>query len=33
LNADAAGLTGLDTDADGRVLVPVWRLKAVRRQP
>ncbi|MDQ7802224.1 class I SAM-dependent methyltransferase [Amycolatopsis sp. A133] len=25
-----AAMTGLDTDADGRVLVPVWQLKAVR---
>ena len=33
LNEDGAGLTALDTDADGRVLVPVWRLTAVRRQP
>jgi SAM-dependent methyltransferase len=31
LDADPAGLTGMDTDADGRVLVPVWQLKAVRR--
>ena len=31
LDEDAAGLAELDTDADGRVLVPVWRLKAVRR--
>jgi SAM-dependent methyltransferase len=31
LNEDGAGLAGLDTDPDGRVLVPVWRLKAVRR--
>ncbi|MEV6876912.1 class I SAM-dependent methyltransferase [Amycolatopsis sp. NPDC051128] len=31
LDADADGLTGMATDADGRVLVPVWRLKAVRR--
>jgi SAM-dependent methyltransferase len=31
LNEDGSDLTGLDTDADGRVLVPVWRLKAVRR--
>jgi SAM-dependent methyltransferase len=31
LDADPADLTGMDTDADGRVLVPVWRLKAVRR--
>ena len=30
LNADPAGLDRLDTDADGRVLVPVWQLKAVR---
>ncbi|WP_410639840.1 class I SAM-dependent methyltransferase [Amycolatopsis sp. lyj-346] len=26
-----ASLTGLDTDGDGRVLVPVWQLKATRR--
>ncbi|KDN20013.1 class I SAM-dependent methyltransferase [Amycolatopsis rifamycinica] len=31
LGADAADLTGMDTDADGRVLVPVWQLKAVRQ--
>ncbi|MEV7044833.1 class I SAM-dependent methyltransferase [Amycolatopsis sp. NPDC051061] len=31
LNADPAGLDRLGTDADGRVLVPVWRLKAMRR--
>ena len=31
LNEDPGPLTGLDTDADGHVLVPVWRLKAVRR--
>ncbi|MEU5263206.1 class I SAM-dependent methyltransferase [Amycolatopsis sp. NPDC021455] len=31
LNEDGAGLTALDTDAEGRVLVPVWRLTAVRR--
>lgn len=30
LDADATGLTALDTDADGRVLVPVWQLTAVR---
>ncbi|MEV7094461.1 class I SAM-dependent methyltransferase [Amycolatopsis sp. NPDC051045] len=30
LDTDPADLTGLDTDADGRVLVPVWQLKAVR---
>lgn len=31
LNEDPGPLAGLDTDADGRVLVPVWQLKAVRR--
>lgn len=31
LNEDVGDLTRLDTDADGRVLVPVWRLKAVRQ--
>ncbi|RSD08435.1 class I SAM-dependent methyltransferase [Amycolatopsis eburnea] len=31
LDADPAGLTSMETDADGRVLVPVWQLKAVRR--
>ncbi|WP_329049699.1 class I SAM-dependent methyltransferase [Amycolatopsis sp. NBC_01488] len=31
LNVDPAGLDRLDTDADGRVLVPVWQLKATRR--
>ncbi|MGW4522594.1 class I SAM-dependent methyltransferase [Amycolatopsis sp. NPDC004378] len=31
LDADPAGLAGMDTDAGGRVLVPVWQLKAVRR--
>lgn len=30
LNVDPAGLDRLGTDADGRVLVPVWQLKAVR---
>lgn len=30
LNEDGAGLSGLTTDADGRVLVPVWQLEAVR---
>ncbi|WP_439378320.1 class I SAM-dependent methyltransferase [Amycolatopsis lexingtonensis] len=30
LDADPAGLTSMATDADGRVLVPVWQLKAVR---
>ena len=30
LNADPAGLDRLGTGADGRVLVPVWQLKAVR---
>ncbi|UOX84869.1 class I SAM-dependent methyltransferase [Amycolatopsis sp. FBCC-B4732] len=30
LDADPAGLQAMKTDADGRVLVPVWRLKAVR---
>ncbi|MEA5364929.1 class I SAM-dependent methyltransferase [Amycolatopsis sp., V23-08] len=28
--ADTSALATLDTDADGRVLVPVWQLKAVR---
>ncbi|MBE8523373.1 class I SAM-dependent methyltransferase [Amycolatopsis sp. H6(2020)] len=31
LGEEPAALTGMDTDADGRVLVPVWQLKAVRR--
>jgi SAM-dependent methyltransferase len=31
LNEDGADLTGLTTDADGRTLVPVWYLSAVRR--
>ncbi|WP_284741216.1 class I SAM-dependent methyltransferase [Amycolatopsis sp. RTGN1] len=31
LDADPAGLAAMDTDEDGHVLVPVWRLKAVRR--
>lgn len=31
LDSDPSGLGKLDTDADGRVLVPVWQLKAVRR--
>ncbi|MEU8636263.1 class I SAM-dependent methyltransferase [Amycolatopsis sp. NPDC048633] len=31
LNADPAGLDRLGTDEDGRVLVPVWQLKAVRQ--
>ncbi|VVJ16906.1 SAM-dependent methyltransferase [Amycolatopsis camponoti] len=31
LDADPAGLDRLDTDDDGRVLVPVWQLTAVRR--
>lgn len=31
LDADPAGLGGLDTDDDGRVLVPVWQLTAARR--
>ncbi|WIY07181.1 class I SAM-dependent methyltransferase [Amycolatopsis mongoliensis] len=31
LAEDPAGLGALDTDADGRVLVPVWQLKATRR--
>jgi SAM-dependent methyltransferase len=31
LGEEPAGLTGMDTDDDGHVLVPVWRLKAVRR--
>jgi len=30
LGEEPADLGGLDTDADGRVLVPVWQLKAVR---
>jgi SAM-dependent methyltransferase len=30
-NADTSALTTLDTDAEGRVLVPVWQLKAARR--
>ncbi|MEV6645478.1 class I SAM-dependent methyltransferase [Amycolatopsis sp. NPDC051371] len=30
LNVDPAGLDRLGTDEDGRVLVPVWQLKAVR---
>lgn len=30
LAEDPAGLGALDTDDDGRVLVPVWRLRAVR---
>ncbi|MET8852191.1 class I SAM-dependent methyltransferase [Amycolatopsis sp. NPDC004625] len=30
LNEDGADLSGLTTDADGRVLVPVWQLEAVR---
>ncbi|WP_410620292.1 class I SAM-dependent methyltransferase [Amycolatopsis sp. cmx-8-4] len=29
-SADTSALAGLDTDADGRVLVPVWQLTAVR---
>ncbi|WP_103342917.1 class I SAM-dependent methyltransferase [Amycolatopsis sp. CA-126428] len=33
LGEEPGGLTGMDTDADGRVLVPVWRLKAVRSTP
>lgn len=28
---DTSGLAGLETDGDGRVLVPVWQLKALRR--
>jgi hypothetical protein len=31
LGAEPASLTGMDIDADGRVLVPVWQLKAVRQ--
>ncbi|WP_290057021.1 class I SAM-dependent methyltransferase [Amycolatopsis solani] len=31
LDADPEGLTKMETDANGRVLVPVWQLKAVRR--
>jgi SAM-dependent methyltransferase len=31
LGEEPASLTGMDTDDDGHVLVPVWRLKAVRR--
>lgn len=31
LDQDPAQLGRLDTDEDGRVLVPVWRLKATRR--
>ncbi|WP_410568470.1 class I SAM-dependent methyltransferase [Amycolatopsis sp. cmx-4-61] len=31
LGAEPPALTGMDTDADGRVLVPVWQLTAVRR--
>jgi SAM-dependent methyltransferase len=31
LDADPAGLDRLATDADGRVLVPVWQLRATRR--
>ncbi|MEU0794398.1 class I SAM-dependent methyltransferase [Amycolatopsis sp. NPDC005961] len=31
LDAEPAGLDRLDTDDDGRVLVPVWQLTAVRR--
>lgn len=31
LEVDPAELAGMGTDPDGRVLVPVWRLKAVRR--
>ncbi|WP_410588790.1 class I SAM-dependent methyltransferase [Amycolatopsis sp. lyj-23] len=31
LGEEPAALTGMDTDSDGRVLVPVWQLKAVRR--
>ncbi len=30
-DVDTAGFATLGTDDDGRVLVPVWRLKAVRR--
>ncbi|MEV6444400.1 class I SAM-dependent methyltransferase [Amycolatopsis sp. NPDC051716] len=33
LGEEPGSLTGLDTDADGRVLVPVWQLKAVRSTP
>jgi len=31
LGEEPASLTGMDTDDDGHVLVPVWQLKAVRR--
>jgi SAM-dependent methyltransferase len=31
LGAEPASLTGMDTDDDGHVLVPVWRLTALRR--
>ncbi len=31
LGEEPGSLTGMDTDADGRVLVPVWYLTAVRR--
>ncbi|OXM60705.1 class I SAM-dependent methyltransferase [Amycolatopsis vastitatis] len=31
LGEEPGGLTGMDTDADGRALVPVWYLTAVRR--
>jgi SAM-dependent methyltransferase len=31
LGEEPASLTGMDTDDDGHVLVPVWRLTAVRR--
>jgi SAM-dependent methyltransferase len=30
-DADTSGFARLGTDADGRVLVPVWRLKAIRQ--
>jgi SAM-dependent methyltransferase len=33
LGEEPGGLAGMDTDADGRVLVPVWQLKAVRSTP
>jgi hypothetical protein len=31
LGEESADLAGLATDTDGRVLVPVWYLTAVRR--
>ena len=33
LGDEPGSLAGLDTDAGGRVLVPVWQLKAVRSTP